>query len=124
VTHPQNVYIMTIKRLPMPPDVRLGSDCTTELDCVGTVKTPSTVIPALHRCVTQGSLGDRNALPLTAADTTNKVITNSSIPRVGYTKHCHRNITEMADIFLARSSVGGVCRCNECVSRSACRDLW
>lgn len=92
----------------MPPDVRLGSDCTTELDCVGTVKTPSTVIPALHRCVTQGSLGDRNALPLTAADTTNKVITNSSIPRVGYTKHCHRNMTEMADIFLARSSMGGL----------------
>ena len=66
-----------------------------ELDGVGRVKTSGTVIPALKGSARESSLGNGDTLSLTTRNTTDVLVTNTSVDGVADAEHGHDDVSEM-----------------------------
>lgn len=89
-------------------NVGLSTQSSTQLNCIGTVKTSRAVVPALERRVSQGSLSDGDSLPLATAHTSDKVVANTCVLGVRDAEDSHDNITHMLCVLALVEALGDV----------------
>jgi len=77
-------------------EISRRSQCLTELNRIGTVQTTGTVIPALKRCTTESSFGDRNTLSLSSRDTSQEIVSDAGVDCVADTKDSHDHIAQIS----------------------------
>ena len=87
-------------------ELSLEAEGPAELNGVGAVKTSSTVVPALQGSTGQGSLGNGHTLPLASGNSTDVLVTHSSVDGVGNTEHGHDDVSEVVCEHGLRNALG------------------
>lgn len=78
----------------------LQAESLAELDGVGAVQTTGTVVPALERRTREGSLGDGDALPLTARHATHVLVADAGVDGVADAEHGHDDIPQVVGEYI------------------------
>lgn len=86
----------------------LHSQSLAKLNSVGGIETTGGVIPALQGSTRQGSLGDGNSLALTTRNSSDVLVTHSSVDGVRNTKHGHDDVSQMGGKGIPAEALGKV----------------